>query len=99
MVVLAFAFVPTLGASSAALFSARVVHHVLLVAVAAPLLALGWPARRPRTPVVPLLAATVVLWAWHWPRANDLALSNVAAYSAMQATLLGSAFVFWRAVV
>lgn len=99
MVVLAIAFASPLCALSAALFSARVVHHVLLVAVVAPLLALGWPARRPRSPVVPLLAATVVLWAWHWPRAYDLALSNVAAYWAMQATLLGSAFVFWRAVV
>ena len=45
--VLAVAFVSPLCALSAALFSARAVHHVLLVAVAAPLLAMAWPARRP----------------------------------------------------
>lgn len=97
--VLAVAFVSPLCALSSALFSARVVHHVLLVAVAAPLLALAWPGRRPRFPAALFLLATAVLWAWHWPPAYDLALSNVAAYWAMQATLLGSAFGFWRAVL
>ncbi|EIM26775.1 cytochrome c oxidase assembly protein [Microvirga lotononidis] len=97
--VLVVAFVSPLCALSAALFSARVVHHVLLVAVAAPLLALAWPGRKPGSPAVPLLIATVVLWAWHWPPAYDLALSNMAAYWIMQATLLGAAFAFWRAVL
>jgi putative membrane protein len=97
--VLAVCFVSPLCALSAALFSARVVHHVLLVAVAAPLLALAWPGRRAGSPAFPFLAATAVLWAWHWPPAYELALSNVAAYWAMQATLLGSAFVFWRTVL
>src|SRR5690606_20661224 len=81
------------------LFSARVLHHLLLVAVAAPLLVLAWPGRGPGSPAVPFLVATAVLWAWHWPPAYDLALSNVAAYWAMQATLLGSAFAFWRVVL
>ncbi len=97
--VLMVAFVSPLCALSAALFSARVVHHVLLVAVATPLFALAWPGRRPRSPAVPLLVATAVLWAWHWPPAYNLALSNVAAYWTMQATLLGSAFAFWRTVL
>jgi putative membrane protein len=96
---LVVAFVSPLCALSAALFSARVVHHVLLVAVAAPLLALAWPARWPRSTAAPFLVATAVLWTWHWPPAYDLALSNVAAYWAMQATLLGSGFAFWRAVL
>jgi putative membrane protein len=92
--VLAVAFVSPLCALSAALFSARVVHHVLLVAVAAPVLALAWPGHRSRSPAVPFVVATAVLWAWHRPPAYDLALSNVAAYWAMQVTLLGSAFDF-----
>lgn len=97
--VLALAFVSPLCALSAALFSARVVHHVLLVAVAAPLLALAWPPRR-SLPAAPLfLVSTAVLWAWHLPQAYDAALSNVALYWVMQATLLGSAFLFWRAVL
>lgn len=97
--VLAVAFVSPLCALSAALFSARVVHHVLLIAVAAPLLALAWPTARVRSPTVPLLVSTMVLWAWHWPPAYDWALSNVAVYWVMQATLLGSAFAFWQAVL
>ena len=45
IVVLAIAFLSPLCALSSALFAARVAHHVLLVAVAAPLLALSRPAR------------------------------------------------------
>jgi putative membrane protein len=99
VVVLAVAFVSPLCALSAALFTARVAHHVLLVAVAAPLLALAWPGRRRGWPAVPFLVSTAVLWGWHWPVAYDLALSNVAVYWAMQATLLGAALAFWRAVL
>lgn len=45
--VLLVLFVSPLCALTVALFSARVAHHVLLVAVAAPLLALAFPQRRP----------------------------------------------------
>jgi putative membrane protein len=97
--VLAVAFVSPLCALSSALFAARVGHHVLLVAVAAPLLALARPARAPVSPTLPLLVSALVLWAWHWPAAYDLALSFVPAYWLMQATLLASAVLFWRAVL
>ncbi len=96
--VLVVAFVSPLCALSSALFSARVVHHVLLVAVAAPLLAV---ALRPRLPVGLAPAFTtsaVVLWAWHHPMAYDFALSNIAVYWLMQLSLLGSAIWFWNAV-
>jgi len=105
--VLALAFVSPLCALSSALFSARVVHHVLLVAVAAPLLArarsarlpaLGREARRPGAAAPALVVSTVVLWGWHAPPAYDLALSHVGVYWAMQISLLASAFWFWRAV-
>jgi putative membrane protein len=97
--VLAVAFVSPLCALSSALFAARAVHHVLLIAVAAPLLAAAWPARRPRGIALPFAVSTAVLWGWHLPAAYDLALSNVAVYWAMQASLLVSATVFWRAVL
>lgn len=96
--VMIVAFISPLCALSSALFSARVVHHLLLVTVAAPLLTL---ALRPKTSLGlawPLVASTLVLWAWHHPTAYDLALSNVAVYWMMQITLLGSAVWFWRAV-
>ncbi|MDO9609779.1 MAG: cytochrome c oxidase assembly protein [Brevundimonas sp.] len=97
--VLAIAFVSPLCALSAALFSARVVHHVLLIAVAAPLLALAVPARRPGGIVIPFVASTAVLWAWHIPAAYDAALTNIPLYWVMQISLLGSAVLFWRAVL
>jgi putative membrane protein len=97
--VLAIAFASPLCALSSALFSARVVHHILLVAIAAPLLALALPAWRTDRIVLPFGVATVTLWAWHIPAAYDLALVNVGVYWAMQLTLLGSAVWFWRAVL
>lgn len=97
--VLVVAFVSPLCALSAALFSARVAHHVLLLAVAAPLLALAWPGRRAGSATPAFLVSAVVLWAWHWPPAYDLALSQVPVYWAMQLTLLASAFAFWRRVL
>lgn len=97
--VLAIAFVSPLCALSAALFSARVVHHVLLIAVAAPLLALAVPARRPGGIVIPFLVSTAVLWIWHIPAAYDAALANIPVYWVMQISLLGSAVLFWRAVL
>jgi putative membrane protein len=96
---LALAFVSPLCALSAALFSARVVHHVLLVAVAAPLLAIAWPSRRPLAPAPAFVVSTALLWGWHLPAAYDLALSNLAVYWTMQLTLLGSATVFWQAAL
>lgn len=96
---LAIAFVSPLCALSSALFSARVVHHVLLIAVAAPLLALAFPARRATSLVLPFTASTLILWIWHLPVAYDTALANVPLYWLMQLTLLGSAFIFWRAVL
>lgn len=99
VLVLLVAFVSPLCALSSALFAARVVHHVLLVAVAAPLLARALPARRAGgTLPGAFVLSTAVLWAWHLPAAYDLALSNHAAYWLMQITLIASATWFWRAV-
>lgn len=96
--VLALAFVSPLCAISVALFSARVVHHVLLVAVAAPLIAAALP-RGAAHPGVAFLVSTAVLWGWHQPEAYDAALADKALYWVMQLTLLASALWFWRAVL
>ncbi|PLS21600.1 hypothetical protein C0U40_10945 [Amylibacter cionae] len=97
--ILFVAFVSPLCALSSALFSARVVHHVLLIAAAAPLLALTIQTRKPATIARPFVVSTVILWGWHLPAAYDLALSNVAVYWLMQISLLISATWFWRAVL
>ena len=98
IVVLAFAFLTPLCALSSALFSARVVHHVLLVTVAAPLLALSRPVRAATGVGLPFLLATAALWLWHAPAAYDAALENMALYWVMQTTLFVPAYLFWRAV-
>ncbi len=96
--VLAVGFVSPLCALSSALFAARTVHHVLLVAVAAPLLAWALPPRR----LGPLALATagqaVVFWLWHAPAAYGWALSHDVAYWSMQTSLLGTAVWFWAGV-
>ena len=101
LAVLVVIFVSPLCAATTALFSARVTHHVLMVAVAAPLLALALPAQQGRAnpAALPLLAATGALYLWHAPPLYAAALRDPGIYWLMQITLLGSATVFWRAVL
>ena len=94
--VLALAFLSPLCAISVALFSARALPHVLLVAVSAPLLALAFPARRPHALGISFVAATTTLWLWHVPSFYDSALASTPVYWLMQSSLLTSAIWFWR---
>lgn len=96
--VLGLAFVSPLCALSSALFAARTVHHVLLVAVAAPLIAWAFPEHRTKGLGFATAVQAVVFWAWHAPGAYAAALSNDAFYWSMQASVLGSAVWFWAAV-
>lgn len=96
--VLAIVFLSPLCALSVALFSARTLHHLLLIGVAAPLLAVAVPVRTPLPPMVALALSTITLWFWHLPVAYDAALSNKLLYWAMQASLLATAWTYWHAV-
>lgn len=101
MGVLLAAFVSPLCALTNALFAARTVHHLLLVLIAAPLLALAFrPERYGAVSALPgLLASAATLWFWHWPPAYTAALSSDGMYWIMQASLLGSAAWFWHRVL
>lgn len=96
--VLAIVFLSPLCALSVALFSARTLHHLLLIGVTAPLLAVAVPVRTPLPPMVALALSTITLWFWHLPAAYDAALSNKLLYWAMQASLLATAWTYWHAV-
>lgn len=96
--VLAVAFVSPLCALGVALFSARAVHHVLLVAIAAPLAALALPARGSRHLGIAFGVSTATLWVWHLPTLYDRALGDTPVYWLMQLSLLGTAAWFWRAL-
>jgi len=98
MALLVVAFVSPLCALSSGLFAARTLHHVLLVACAAPLFALLWPRDRPIGMALPFAASTVTLWLWHVPAFYTAALDHHALYWLMQASLLGTAIWFWRAI-
>lgn len=95
-------FVSPLCALTTALFSARVAHHVLLVAVAAPLLALAFADRQPEVRVqlswfVGLHATT--LWFWHVPEIYSAAIYSAVFYWLMQASLLGTGVLLWRGIL
>ncbi|MBL0934754.1 MAG: cytochrome c oxidase assembly protein [Rhizobiaceae bacterium] len=99
LVVLFAAFVSPLCALSSALFSARIVHHLLLVAFAAPLLALALPARASKLPLsAAFLAHTLLMWVWHAPVPYQWALSSVPVYWMMELALFLSAFVMWQGI-
>lgn len=101
MAMLVVIFISPLCALTVALFSARVAHHVLLVAIAAPLLAMAirWKREQLASLLTPLAALhTVIFWLWHAPDAYALALNSTPVYWLMQVTLLGSATLLWSAI-
>lgn len=98
LLVLTVIFVSPLCALSSALFAARTVHHVLLVAVSAPLIAWTLPRARVGSLALATAAQAAVFWGWHAPAAYDAALSNDGLYWLMQLSLLGSSVWFWAAV-
>ena len=77
---LAVIFLFPLCALSAALFSARVVHHVLLIVAVAPLLALAFPAHRANPLGVVFGVHMAVLWLWHVPAVYGWAVGSVPGY-------------------
>lgn len=94
-------YVSPLCALSSAFFTVRVVHHLALVLVMAPLLVFGlepWLRRLPASLWSATAMATVVFWIWHAPAPYAAALSSDLMYALMQLTLLASAVVFWLAV-
>lgn len=96
LAVLAVAFVSPLCALSTSLFSARIAHHMLMVAVAAPLLAVASPRQLPGGWLTGAgLAHMVILWVWHAPLAYGWALEATATYWMMELSLLASATAFW----
>lgn len=98
-------FVSPLCALTSALFSARVVHHVVLVAVAAPIAVLALPDRWRNIPAtmtgLSLLALVhmALLWFWHAPAPYQAALSSHALFWLMELSLFASAVALWLAVL
>jgi putative membrane protein len=108
LLVLAAAWLGPLAALAPGPFSAHMAGHMAVVAVAAPLLALGlaggaldpvrrWPALFPPVPLsfVELLA----VWAWHAPALHHLARHSAAWLAVEQGTFLASGLAVWLAAL
>ena len=94
-------YVSPLCALSSAFFTVRVIHHIALVLVMAPLLVFGlepWLRRLSISLWSSTAIAAAIFWTWHAPAPYAAALSSVSIYALMQFTLLSSAMVFWIAI-
>lgn len=79
------------------LFSAHMVQHLLLIAVAAPLLALsGAQIRLPPLAGWGLFVAIFIFW--HWPAAFQWAAGSVPSQLFELATIFAAAICFWSAI-
>ena len=102
LLALAWSGVP--AALSPGPFTAHMVRHMAVVAVAAPLLTLAVagspidPARRwdlARAAVPASLVELVVVWAWHAPALHHLAQHGAAARAVEQASFLAAGLLVW----
>lgn len=96
------AWVSPLCALGVSLFGARVVQHMALALLAAPLLARGWPAGASgglRAGLAACAAFAAATWLWHAPAPYDATFRSDAVYWAMHLTLLGSAVALWRVLL
>lgn len=92
------AFVSPLCAMTVALLSARTLHHIVLLSVLTPALALAFPFRR--VPVaVAFFAMTAALWLWHLPAVYSAAWDTAGVYWLMQLALILPAWAFWSVLL
>lgn len=101
LVIVFILFVSPFCALSSALFSVRVMHHIVLTSVAAPLLIFAIPAPKYRSIHFGFAAAcahAVIFWLWHLPPLYEAALASSAIYWSMQITLAGSAAMLWLGI-
>jgi putative membrane protein len=83
-------------------FAAHMLAHMGVIAIAAPLIAIGLPAKwqpGPNMPAaLPVLASLfelVAVWGWHAPAMRAMAETSLAATVAEQATFLLAGILLW----
>lgn len=98
-VLLVIAFVSPLCALSTALFSARTIHHILVGALAAPLIALMVLPKMNVLNKVPaeavFLMHTAIYWVWHLPFGYEFALTGSPQYWLMQGAFILASVWLW----
>jgi putative membrane protein len=107
-VVLAAAWLGPLPSLARNTFSAHMSMHMLVVAVAAPLLALGIaggrfdpvPSRsRLFAPIPASFIELVIVWVWHGPALHHAARSHTLVFCTEQATFLAGGLLLWLSVL
>jgi putative membrane protein len=79
-------------------FTAHMLAHMGVVAIAAPLIALGLPRLRPPIGAVPAsILELAVVWLWHAPALRAAAEVSPAVTALEQATFLAAGVLLWRA--
>ncbi|MBB3712598.1 putative membrane protein [Limimaricola variabilis] len=79
-------------------FAGHMARHMTLVALAAPLLVLGWPALGRALALSPLIAAVLefmVVWGWHLPRLHATAHHSQPVFVLEQGSFLLAGLVVW----
>jgi putative membrane protein len=103
LVIAAILWISPLCPLSASLLSARVIHHLAVMFVLAPVLALAWPfGKTPPSTQRPSLwgvASAASFAVWFWPPAYTAAWQHDAIYWAMQLVMLGATVMFWRVLL
>lgn len=95
---LALALVSPLCRLAADLLSAHMVQLALISIMAPALIAGGFKGRAPAVGPA-ALAYGALIWLWHVPSIYELTLSSRAAHLALLAGLVGSAVLFFRALI
>ena len=83
-------------------FTSHMLRHMLLVAVAAPLLVLGAPGLARAAAISPLVATVLefaLVWAWHVPALHDAARAAPAPLVVEQASFLAAGLLVWASVL
>ena len=97
----AFLYISPFCAMGSALFTVRVIHDVILVAVLAPLCVAALGLNQREIPASLTLLTGVhglTFWLWHAPPLYEAAMSNDAIFWIMQASLVGTAAIWWAKV-
>ncbi|HJR58334.1 MAG TPA: cytochrome c oxidase assembly protein, partial [Vicinamibacterales bacterium] len=106
--VLAFAWLGPLPALTRQSFAAHMTLHMIVVAVAAPLVALGIAGTRadpvriaPRfvAPIQASMIELVVVWAWHLPALHQAARHGTGPFVLEQASFAAAGVLLWTAAI
>lgn len=92
------AFVSPLCAMTVALFSARTAHHLVVIGLLAPALALAVPSRKAMA-IPAFFALSAALWLWHLPAVYSAAWDSALIYWLMQIALILPGWLFWSALL